>query len=81
MTDRIQKNLNKLSNKDRRKIKKLLVLIKTDKWAGLDLKKLKNRDKIFRVRKGDFRIIFKKDGNEIFLLIVERRSDNTYENF
>ncbi|HBR80419.1 MAG: hypothetical protein UX09_C0032G0006 [Candidatus Uhrbacteria bacterium GW2011_GWE2_45_35] len=80
MTDQIQKNLDKLSEKERQKINKILISIKNNQWTDLDLKKLKNHEKIFRVRKGDVRIIFKKSEEKIFILAIERRSDNTYEN-
>ncbi|MFH1089156.1 MAG: hypothetical protein V1716_01905 [Candidatus Uhrbacteria bacterium] len=81
MTDRIQKSINKLSAKEKKKIKMLLVLIKTESFTNLDLKKLKNRDDIFRIRKGDIRIIFQKNDEKITILAIERRSDTTYNEF
>jgi mRNA-degrading endonuclease RelE of RelBE toxin-antitoxin system len=81
MTDRIQKNINKLSAKEKKKIETLLVLIKTGHFSNLDLKKLKNRNDIFRVRKGDIRIIFQKNDEKITVLAIERRSDTTYNEF
>lgn len=80
--DKINKALKNLSNKEREIIKDILLKIKSFSWSGLDLKKLKNNDEIFRVRKGRIRIIFKKNKNEeIFILTVERRSDKTYSNY
>jgi len=77
--DKISKALDKLSAKENRVIKNILLKIKNDFLAGLDLKKLKNKDDIFRVRKGKIRIIFKmKKNKQISILAIERRSDKTY---
>ena len=52
MTDRIEKSLRKLSEKERSAIKEILLMIRNNKLTGLDIKKLKGRDDIFRIRKG-----------------------------
>jgi mRNA-degrading endonuclease RelE of RelBE toxin-antitoxin system len=79
MTDRLQKNLNKLTEKEKQKIKKILLLIKAGNLSGLDVKKLKNHQDIFRVRKGGLRIIFKNSNAGIFILTVERRCKTIYD--
>jgi len=76
--DRIEKALNKLSSQERRKLKEILIRIKDGNFRGLDLKKLKARDDVFRVRKGDIRIIFRKTGDSIKILTLERRASKTY---
>lgn len=77
--DKIDKALRKLSVKEQRLIKEILVLLQAGKYANLDLKKLKGRDDIYRIRKGSIRIIFRKDtARNIFILAIERRSDTTY---
>jgi len=77
--DKISKALRRLTAKEREKIKETLVKIKTGDFFGLDLKKLNDREDVFRVRKGNLRIIFRADKNKkIFILAVERRNDNTY---
>lgn len=78
MVDKIQKALNKLSEKEKYIIKKLLVNLKEGKTINPDIKKLKGRDDIYRIRKGKIRIIYRITNEEIFLLAIERRSDNTY---
>lgn len=51
----------------------------SDNLIGLDVKKLQGRNDIYRVRKGMFRIIFRKIPNvENAIIAVERRSDTTY---
>ena len=76
--DKIKKALNKLSLKERKKIKEFLIQIDTDDFKDLDLKKLKGRNDIFRVRKGSIRIIFRKKDDVIKILSIERRSSKTY---
>ena len=80
--DKIVKALQGLSVKEKEIIKNILLKIKSNTWSGLDLKKLKSRDNIFRIRKGKLRIIFKKqDDGQCFILTIERRSDKTYHNY
>lgn len=80
--DKITKALQNLSSKERKIIKSILLKIKSSSLSGFDLKKLKNCDDIFRIRKGKLRIIFKKqDDGRYFILAIERRTDKTYNNF
>ncbi|MFA6514280.1 MAG: hypothetical protein WCT50_03280 [Patescibacteria group bacterium] len=76
--DKITKALQSLSSREREIIKSILLKIKSNSLAGFDLKKLKNCDDIFRIRKGKLRIIFKKQNDgQCFILTIERRSDKT----
>lgn len=80
--DKIAKVLKNLSLKERELVRDILLKIKNNSLAGFDLKKLKDCEDIFRVRKGKLRIIFKRlDNGKIFILAIERRSDNTYSNY
>ncbi|MFH1030137.1 MAG: hypothetical protein V1770_02665 [bacterium] len=77
--DKISKALKKFSGEEKDKIKKLMVLIKNGAFTGLDLKKLKGQNDIFRVRKGKIRILYRVDcSKKIYILAIEKRSDNTY---
>ncbi len=80
MVDKIEKALRKLTEKERKAIKNILTKIKKEKIKDLDIKKLKGRDDIFRVRKGSMRIVFRKKNESILILSVERKSDKTYKN-
>ena len=77
--DKIKKALRKLSPKEKQKFKEILIQINKGDFRGLDLKKLKVRDDIFRVRKGDMRIIFRKKNDSIMVLTLERRDSKTYK--
>ncbi len=78
MVDKIEKALKGLKEKERKVIKSILTKIQKEKTGDLDIKKLKGRDDIFRVRKGKIRIVFRKNNENISILSIERRSDKTY---
>lgn len=75
--DKINKALKKLNFKKRRELKEILLKINSGNFQGLDLKKLKARNNIFRVRKSNMRIILHKTDNFIKILSVEYRASNT----
>lgn len=77
--DRIDKALARLSPKEREWVRDILMRIKKDRLDDLDIKKLKGRNDIFRIRKGNIRIIYRIANKKIFLLAIERRNDNTYK--
>ncbi|OHA65850.1 MAG: hypothetical protein A3D64_00050 [Candidatus Wildermuthbacteria bacterium RIFCSPHIGHO2_02_FULL_49_9] len=79
--DKISKALKRLSPKERGQVKELLLKIESGELAGLDVKKLKGRGDIFRVRRGDLRVIFQRKNGAVSILAVERRSEGTYKNF
>jgi len=78
MTDRITKSLDKMSAKERKRLEAVIRLIELGRLDGMDIKKLKGQKDIYRVRKGDMRIIFVKTDFETYILAVERRTDTTY---
>lgn len=78
MVDKIQKALNKFSAKEKTLVKELLKLINMGTVVGLDIKKLKGQDHIYRVRKGKIRIIYRIADGGTYLIAIERRNENTY---
>jgi mRNA-degrading endonuclease RelE of RelBE toxin-antitoxin system len=76
--DKIKKALAKLSAKEREKVEEILEKLISRQLAGLDLKKIKGREDIYRARRGKIRIIYRQLGDKIFVLAIERRNDNTY---
>jgi mRNA-degrading endonuclease RelE of RelBE toxin-antitoxin system len=77
--DKIKKALNKLTNKEREKVKEILQEIERGSFDNLDIKKLKARQDIFRVRKGNIRIIYQEIKDKFSILTIEKRSDKTYK--
>ncbi len=76
--DRIRKFLNKLSPKERITVEEIIECVLRRDLVGFDVKKLRGNQQEFRVRKGNIRIIFSMDGNEVFVQKIERRGDTTY---
>jgi mRNA-degrading endonuclease RelE of RelBE toxin-antitoxin system len=82
--DLISKFLKKLDRKRRQEIEALLFQIKQKNLSRLDIKKLKGAENIFRVRKGNIRIIFSIEKNalskdvKVFVVSIDFRSDTTY---
>jgi len=75
---KIDKILAKLEPKRRQQILLVLAKIKARDFAGLDLKKLKGGFEIYRVRSGQYRILFHLTKDGTFLLDVTHRDDTTY---
>ncbi len=76
--DKLAKALAKMPDNERQKIQAILIRIRALDYTNMDFKKLSGRDDIYRVRHGDWRIIFYLIKNEVHILAVEKRSDNTY---
>jgi len=79
--DKFDKALGHLSEKERRQVKEILQKLITKNFLGLNIKKLKGRDDIYRVRKGNLRIIYRTGKEETFILAIERRSEKTYRGY
>ncbi len=77
--DKVSKALKKLTEKERETIKDVLLRLGRGKYKYFDIKKLKSRNDIFRIRKGDIRIIYRINKKQIYLLAVERRNEKTYK--
>ena len=75
---KLDKQLRKIPPKERREIERIIEKILARDFDGLNLKKLKGLKNIFRVRKGNLRIIFEFGKSEPNILAVERRSEHTY---
>lgn len=81
MADQIAKILRKASRKDREKLLQIMRNIKQKNIAGYQIKKLSGAQKVFRIRAGDFRIIFEEQDKKLVVKEVRRRDDQTYRNY
>jgi len=77
--DKIKKAITKLSEKEKTLVRHILSKLQSGGFQGLDIKKLKGRDDIFRVRKGDIRVIYGVENKNLLILIIERRNEKTYK--
>jgi len=76
--DKISKALKKFSDKERKWVKEILRKLKNGEFKDLRIKKLKKRKDIYRVRKGNIRIIYRNKAKRIILLTIEKKSEHTY---
>ncbi len=77
--DKIEKALAKLNRKERERINGLLLKLYSGDIKNLDIKKLQGREDIFRIRRGDFRIIYRIQDDIVYILGIERRNERTYK--
>ena len=81
MADPVTKFLAKVTAKERVLLSDILVKILNNRLSGLTAKKLIGSKDIFRVRKGVFRIVYRKTSTDCRIISVERRSEKTYRDF
>ncbi len=80
MTDKVAKLLSKLSKSDLKRISKTVGQINKLQLEGLDIKALKGQSGIYRVRVGNYRIIFSiKQTQKANILTIDRRNEKTYK--
>lgn len=77
--DKIDKALRKLSSKDKERIKNIIKALQSERFSNLDIKKLKGTENIFRIRKGNLRIIYQVRDRKIFILKLGYRKEDTYK--
>lgn len=76
--NKIEKFLRKLDGSRRDSILELIYKIKLGDLDNLDIKKLKGKESLFRVRKGSIRIIFLKTESKYEIMSIDNRDENTY---
>lgn len=79
MADKIKKILAKLSKQERNLVKLLIMRITMDDTLGLNISQLKGHKNLFRAKKNRIRIIYSKNNNEIQIVRIDRRNENTYK--
>lgn len=77
----IEKQLRKIPEADRKRIFAALALLMIRNFSNLDRKKLRGYEYIFRIRIGNYRIIYYDDGVEIILKAIKKRDERTYNDF
>jgi mRNA-degrading endonuclease RelE of RelBE toxin-antitoxin system len=82
MADKIVKLLAKLPPKQLLVIQSVIAQILKENFDGLDIKVMKGHKDLFRVRVGNYRIIFIiRPNDEPKILTISRRSEKTYRHF
>lgn len=75
---KIEKQLRKIPARDRESVFMVIEQLMTRDFSTLDRKKLKGYESIFRIRVGNYRILYYDDGEEIILKAIRRRNEATY---
>ena len=76
--DKIQKLLARIPKADRLRLQECIERLFRRDASPVYRQKLKGYEHIFRIRVGNYRIIYFDDGQEIILKGVKRRDESTY---
>ncbi|MBP7114086.1 MAG: type II toxin-antitoxin system RelE/ParE family toxin [Candidatus Peribacteraceae bacterium] len=79
--DKIEKQLRKIPERYRERIFVAIEHIMERDFIALDRKRLKGFENIFRIRIGNYRIIYHDDGEKITLKAIIKRDENAYRTF
>ncbi|MFH1405194.1 MAG: type II toxin-antitoxin system RelE/ParE family toxin [Patescibacteria group bacterium] len=75
---KLKRLLKRLSKSEQKQTILFLEKLEQGEFDGLDIKRLKGKQDIFRLRKGKLRVIFYFQENEFRLISIEHGSDKTY---
>ncbi|OGJ57236.1 hypothetical protein A2789_04335 [Candidatus Peribacteria bacterium RIFCSPHIGHO2_01_FULL_54_22] len=76
-----EKQLRSIPAKDRERVFAVIEQLMARDFSALDRKQLKGYECIFRIRVGNYRVIYYDDGADIILKAVLRRNESTYSLF
>lgn len=76
-----KKQLRTIPRSSRNRILAALTQLGARDFSTLDRLQLKGYEHIFRIRVGNYRIIYHDDGEEITLKAIPRRDEHTYRDF
>ncbi|MEX1014069.1 MAG: type II toxin-antitoxin system RelE/ParE family toxin [Candidatus Paceibacterota bacterium] len=79
--DSIEKFLKSITEAERKSIANAIDKILKGNIKNLNIAKLKSSNKIFRIKVGYFRIIYKDKNNKIIILAIKRRKEDTYKKY
>lgn len=78
--NKIDKLLKKLNARDRLRIEQVLLKLLSDQLESLDIKRLKNTEDLYRVRVGQYRVIYRYNSSGKKLIDISKRDEKTYKN-
>ena len=77
----IEKQSRKVPKNYRERIEVVIERLVARDFSALDRRRLKGYENIYRVRVGNYRIIYHDDGGKIILKAIRRRNEATYRDF
>lgn len=72
-TRRFQKDYRKLETKEKNRITEKLSLLAAGRWEQLDILKLKGIEDCYRLRSGNYRVLFEKRRDELIIILLAVR--------
>ena len=78
--DRMQKLLKKLKEKEREALLLLMLQLERDYRQVPGIRKLTGKKDLYRVRLGNYRLIFRVTQDDVDIVKISRRNDKTYKN-
>jgi len=79
--DKIDKNLLRIPSKQRLQVERAVEQIANNQLTGLHARKIKGSSKVYRVRVGNYRIIFTKKPQQNVINLIAKRDEKTYKNY
>jgi mRNA-degrading endonuclease RelE of RelBE toxin-antitoxin system len=76
--DKIKKLFEKIAERDRKILKEVVIKLISGDEKGLDIIKVKDSD-FYRLKKGNFRIIFHYENKIIVIDSIKIRNEKTYK--
>lgn len=77
----IEKQLRSIPGRDQERVFTVIEKLLNRDFSGLDWKKLKGYQNIFRIRVGNYRILYYDDGVHLIIKAVRKRNESTYKGF
>ncbi|MBI2039112.1 MAG: type II toxin-antitoxin system RelE/ParE family toxin [Candidatus Niyogibacteria bacterium] len=77
--DSIDKEFARLTEKEKKHVRAIFVQLKEGDQRGLNVKKIKGREDVFRVRKGKLRVIYQLQDKTVHILAIRYRREDTYK--
>jgi len=72
-THRFQKDFGKIEKKYQNRITEKLSLLAAGRWEQLDILKLKGAKDCYRLRSGNYRVLFEKRRDELIIILLAVR--------
>ena len=79
--DKITKFLLRLTPKERERVNEVMGDLVKGTLHAYERKKMKGYANLYRIRVGDIRIVYLEIAGERRILLIDRRNDNTYQDF
>lgn len=73
--DKISKFIKRLTKKDAARVAELLLRISDQQTGAMDVKKLRGYEKLYRVRDGDIRVVYKEGTGKNLIVDINFRKD------